>query len=249
MKNKIIKDALALTLITLVAGVALGGVYEITKDPIAKQEAQAKAEAYEQVFTDAAAFEAVEMDDTLTKTIRDQLDQEGYKAQSIEEVMRAEDQSGETLGYAFTVVTSEGYGGDIQFSMGVQNDGTLNGISILSIGETAGLGMNADTPAFKDQFVGKQGESHLCADAWYVSYTGSYHICKKWFWYGYDDNGDSCPVQPDDLDAPENDSGQRAYAGLYRSRCILCNYRTVLITGIYSESLRFSGNLHSADRS
>lgn len=158
MKNKIIKDALALTLITLVAGVALGGVYEITKDPIAKQEAQAKAEAYEQVFTDAAAFEAVEMDDTLTKTIRDQLDQEGYKAQSIEEVMRAEDQSGETLGYAFTVVTSEGYGGDIQFSMGVQNDGTLNGISILSIGETPGLGMNADTPAFKDQFVGKQVE-------------------------------------------------------------------------------------------
>ena len=158
MKNKIIKDALALTLITLVAGVTLGGVYEITKDPIAKQEAQAKAEAYEQVFTDAAAFEAVEMDDTLTKTIRDQLDQEGYKAQSIEEVMRAEDQSGETLGYAFTVVTSVGYGGDIQFSMGVQNDGTLNGISILSIGETAGLGMNADTPAFKDQFVGKQVE-------------------------------------------------------------------------------------------
>lgn len=158
MKNKIIKDALALTLITLVAGVALGGVYEITKDPIAKQEAQAKAEAYEQVFTDAAAFEAVEMDDTLTKTIRDQLDQEGYKAQSIEEVMRAEDQSGETLGYAFAVVTSEGYGGDIRFSMGVQNDGTLNGISILSIGETAGLGMNADTSAFKDQFVGKQVE-------------------------------------------------------------------------------------------
>lgn len=158
MKNKIIKDALALTLITLVAGVALGGVYEITKDPIAKQEAQAKAEAYEQVFTDAAAFEAVEMDDTLTKTIRDQLNQEGYKEQSIEEVMRAEDQSGEKLGYAFTVVTSEGYGGDIQFSMGVQNDGTLNGISILSIGETAGLGMNADTPAFKDQFVGKQVE-------------------------------------------------------------------------------------------
>ena len=158
MKNKIIKDALALTLITLVAGVALGGVYEITKEPIARQEAQAKAEAYEQVFTDAAAFEEVKMDDTLLQTIRDQLDQEGYKAQSIEELLRAEDQSGELLGYALTVVTSEGYGGDIRFSMGVQNDGTLNGISILSIGETAGLGMNADTPAFKDQFVGKQVE-------------------------------------------------------------------------------------------
>lgn len=156
--NKIVKNTLILTLITVIAGFLLGAVYEITKDPIARQEAQAKAEAYEQVFTDAAAFEEVKMDDTLIQTIRDQLDQEGYKAQSIEEIMRAEDQSGEMLGYAFTVVTSEGYGGDIRFSMGVQNDGTLNGISILSIGETAGLGMNADTPAFKDQFVGKQVE-------------------------------------------------------------------------------------------
>ena len=47
MKNKIIKDALALTLITLVAGVALGGVYEITKDPIAQQKEQALSAAPE----------------------------------------------------------------------------------------------------------------------------------------------------------------------------------------------------------
>ena len=98
------------------------------------------------------------MDDTLIQTIRDQLDQEGYKAQSIEEVMRAEDQSGETLGYAFTVTTSEGYGGDIQFAMGVQDDGTLNGISILSISETAGLGMRATTDDFKNQFKDKNVE-------------------------------------------------------------------------------------------
>ena len=37
--NKIIKDAFALTAITLVAGLALGAVYEVTKDPIAQQEA------------------------------------------------------------------------------------------------------------------------------------------------------------------------------------------------------------------
>ena len=84
--------------------------------------------------------------------------QEGYKAQSIEEVMRAEDQSGETLGYAFTVTTAEGYGGDIQFAMGVQDDGTLNGISILSISETAGLGMRATTDDFKNQFKDKNVE-------------------------------------------------------------------------------------------
>ena len=51
-----------------------------------------------------------------------------------------------------TVTSSEGYGGDIQFSMGVGIDGTTYGISFLSIEETAGLGMNADTDAFKSQF-------------------------------------------------------------------------------------------------
>ena len=39
--------------------------------------------------------------------------------------MLAKDDQGNELGYAFTVTTSEGYGGDIQFAMGVQDDGTL----------------------------------------------------------------------------------------------------------------------------
>ncbi len=65
-------------------------------------------------------------------------------AQNIDEVMLAKDDQGMNLAYAFTVTTSEGYGGDIQFAMGVQDDGTLNGISILSISETAGLGMRAN---------------------------------------------------------------------------------------------------------
>ena len=70
--------------------------------------------------------------------------------------MLAKDASGNELGYAFTVTTSEGYGGDIQFAMGIMDDGTLNVISILSIGETAGLGMRANTDAFKDQFKDKK---------------------------------------------------------------------------------------------
>ena len=156
MKNKIVKDTLALTVITLVSGLLLGLVNDITAGPIASQQAKEKEEAYKAVFADAASFETVTSgEDT---DLESYLDENGYKAQNIDEVMLAKDDQENELGYAFTVVTSEGYGGDIQFSMGVQNDGTLNGISILSIGETAGLGMNADTPAFKDQFVGKQVE-------------------------------------------------------------------------------------------
>ena len=58
------------------------------------------------------------------------------------------------LGYVITVTNHEGYGGDIQFSVGIRNDGTVNGVSILDIAETAGLGMKAD-PVLKDQFVNK----------------------------------------------------------------------------------------------
>lgn len=157
MKNTIIKDAMILTLITLVAGGVLGLVYEITKEPIAKQQEMAKQEAYKSVFEDADSFEVcVEEGDGELATY---LAENGFEAQTINEVMEAKDASGETLGYAINLTTSEGYGGDITFSMGVREDGTLNGISILTISETAGLGMNATKDEFKNQFQDKQAES------------------------------------------------------------------------------------------
>ncbi|MEF2877261.1 MAG: RnfABCDGE type electron transport complex subunit G [Blautia sp.] len=156
-KNTIIKDTIILTLITLVAGGLLGLVYEITKAPIAQQEEMAKQEAYKAVFEDADSFEVcVEADDAdIAKYLADN----GFTAQTVNEVMEAKDASGETLGYAFNMTTSEGYGGDIVFSMGVRLDGTLNGISLLTLNETAGLGMNADKPEFKDQYQDKNVES------------------------------------------------------------------------------------------
>lgn len=157
MKNTIIKDAMILTLITLVAGGILGLVYEITKEPIAKQQEMAKQEAYKSVFEDADSFEVcVEEGDG---ELAAYLAENGFEAQTINEVMEAKDASGETLGYAINLTTSEGYGGDITFSMGVREDGTLNGISILTISETAGLGMNATKDEFKNQFQNKQAEA------------------------------------------------------------------------------------------
>ena len=156
MKNKIVKDTLALTVITLVSGLLLGLVNDITAGPIASQQAKEKEEAYKAVFADAASFETVTSgEDT---DLESYLDENGYKAQNIDEVMLAKDDQGNELGYAFTVTTAEGYGGDIQFAMGVQDDGTLNGISILSISETAGLGMRATTDDFKNQFKDKNVE-------------------------------------------------------------------------------------------
>lgn len=164
-KNTIIKDTLILTLITLVAGGLLGMVYEVTKEPIAQQAEKEKQEAYKAVFEDADSFEVcVEADDA---DLAAYLTENGFEAQTINEVMEAKDASGETIGYALNMTTSEGYGGDISFSMGVTLDGTLNGISILDINETAGLGMNATKDEFKGQFAGKQ------VDAFEVTKSGA----------------------------------------------------------------------------
>ena len=153
--GKIIKDTAVLLVITLVAGFLLGLVYDITLEPIAHQEELANAKACQEVFSDATDFTDVQTDlDTLNQNLKEN----GLEYVTVDAVMEASDDSGQMLGYVLTVTDSEGYGGDIQLSMGIRMDGTLNGISILSISETAGLGMNANTDAFKGQFADKNVE-------------------------------------------------------------------------------------------
>ena len=51
-KNTIVKDTLTLLAITLICGLLLGFVYDMTKDPIAAQSEKAKQEAYAAVYPD-----------------------------------------------------------------------------------------------------------------------------------------------------------------------------------------------------
>ena len=153
MSRESVKNTISLTLITVIAGLLLGLVYEITKDPIREQKQLAKESAYKEVFADAVSFEPVVMDEQIGEELRTH----GWDA-DIDEAMKVFDGNQNPLGYVLTVTDHEGYGGDIQFAMGVKNDGTLNGISFLSIGETAGLGMKALEEPFRNQFTNKKAE-------------------------------------------------------------------------------------------
>ena len=51
-------------MITLVAGLALGVVQDITAGPIATQAEKSKEEAYKAVFEDASSFSEYSLDDT-----------------------------------------------------------------------------------------------------------------------------------------------------------------------------------------
>ena len=157
--NKIIKNTIILTLITVIAGLGLGLVYEVTKDPIAAAQEEAKKEAWQAVFPDASLddFVAAEVDQAVAEQVVADL---GVQA-TVDEVCTVGD-----LGYVVTTTDKEGYGGDIQITVGITTDGTVSGVSILSISETAGLGMKATEPAFYEQYHGKQTES------FYVSKDG-----------------------------------------------------------------------------
>ncbi|MCR5788332.1 MAG: RnfABCDGE type electron transport complex subunit G [Lachnospiraceae bacterium] len=153
MKKENIRAIVTLTLITLIAGVLLGYIFELTKEPIAAQEALAKQEACKSIFAAADSFEPYEGFDT--EKANEAVAAHGFTQEYIDEVLIAKDSAGNPLGYVINLHTMEGYGGEIDLSMGITNEGVLNGIEILSIGETAGLGMKADTPEFKAQFAGK----------------------------------------------------------------------------------------------
>lgn len=165
MNKKIVHDALILTAFTLVLGLALGIVYEITKDPIAKAKKAAQDAACQEVFEDADSFED-NADFTVEKADKI-LEENDYTNDEITGVSNAVDKNGEVIGYVINVVSHEGSQADIAFSVGIKNDGTVNGYSITSIGETPGLGdaVNAEgdpkkkDDVFKKHFKNKKVES------------------------------------------------------------------------------------------
>lgn len=165
MKN-IVKDTLILFAITLVAGLGLGFVYNVTSDARAKQEEKTKVEAYESVMPGLDSFEDVDIDIAeANKYISDKISStesengispiKAYNA-TIDSVVKANDKDGNKLGYIVTITDSEAYSGSIQMAVGIMSDGTVKGISFLSINETPGLGMKADEDSFKGQFNNKK---------------------------------------------------------------------------------------------
>ncbi len=146
--KEMIKNAGILLAITVIAGFVLGAVYQITKGPIAEAEAAAAMEAYKEVFVEAVEFAEIEVQ-------TDALAAGGLIGTDINNVFEAKGTDGSVIGYVLVVTNHEGYGGDIQFTMGIMNDGTTNGISILSIAETPGLGMEAES-ILKPQYAGKK---------------------------------------------------------------------------------------------
>lgn len=168
--KSLVKDALILFAITLVAGLLLGVVYEVTKAPREKQAELTRINAFKTVFTDyfedneeykdvdSKKIDFEDIDLSAIDDFKENLKKAGYSEKKVivnEAVTAVVDDK--EVGYAVTVTSKEGYGGDIKFTVGFLKNGTVTGISYLSISETAGLGMEAKNTSFIKSFVGKSG--------------------------------------------------------------------------------------------
>ena len=151
----ILKDAAILFVITLVAGLCLGAVHEVTLDPIAKAQEAAATKTYKEVFPEAAKFEQTDELTAAVAASADEILAQGFGNVSVDDAQVAEAEDGSVLGYLITASSTEGYNGLVQISVGITSEGNLTGLGFLSISETPGLGMKAKEPSFYEQYVGK----------------------------------------------------------------------------------------------
>ncbi len=158
--NTLVHDTICLFLITLIAGVLLGGVYQITKNPIDIQNEKVKQEAYAAVY-DGAEF--VSDDGVNQKLSAFQQELTGGKVTTaagtnlsdveIQEVMKAT-VGGQDAGYVVTC-TGKGYGGAVKIALGIDGEGAIKGIQIMDCtNETPGLGQNSSNTEWNSQYVG-----------------------------------------------------------------------------------------------
>ncbi len=136
--DKIVKPGIVLCIISVVAAAILSIAYEATYDAIQLQEEKIKNAAMQEVLADATDFEDL-----------------GLSSDEVSSVF-AGSKDGDVIGYAI-FTAPKGYAGPVEMLTGVDTEGNITGISIISSEETPGLGANASKDSFKDQYVGKSG--------------------------------------------------------------------------------------------
>ena len=136
MKNLgyILKLTFVLLVITVVVAGLLGLVNHLTEDKIAENTAKKAEEAMQSVLP-AESYDPIELSEKNT-------------ADGITEAYACEG------GYVVRVSATGGFGGNIDMMVGIDENGCVLGISVVSHSETASLGANCTRTDWQAQFIG-----------------------------------------------------------------------------------------------
>ena len=154
-KAGFMKDAFILFAITLVSGICLGFVYEITKGPIEQATIAANNATYQAVLPAASQFDEVEGSEEQAAVLNASGELSQYGNVGVESVLEGTDASGNPVGYVLNTYSNDSYGGLVSLSVGVDMEGTIVGVGIREISDTPGLGLKAKEDPFRTQYDGK----------------------------------------------------------------------------------------------
>lgn len=136
---------LTLLMVAAVAGLALGGVYVVTKEPIAKAKEAKLNRALRQVLPDFDSTQIQQLEPD-----------EGSEPLTFYSAFK----EGEVVGTAVETYTNKGYSGRIDVMVGFDKDMTILNTAVLKHAETPGLGdkMSKEKSDWSDQFKNKNPE-------------------------------------------------------------------------------------------
>ena len=136
-----LRIVVCLALICIVTAALLGTVNYFTAPTIEENENNEKQEAIKEIFGDRVTAQLISREDA---------DGEIYVILS----------DGMVYGYC-AEVEPNGFMAEIKMMVGVDLEGKVCGVNIVSMQETPGLGSRTNQPSFLDQFLGKSGELNI----------------------------------------------------------------------------------------
>lgn len=144
--NPIVKTGGSLLIIAGIAAAALGGVNAATAPTIAQKKEASTQKAMKAVFLPTTASDA-EIDG-LSVTFDEPV--EVKDSDIINSYSKSSDG-----GYAFSI-TTKGFSAGLNLMVGIDKDGTVTGVKVVSHSETPGLGANAESKLSPQFDKGKQ---------------------------------------------------------------------------------------------
>ncbi len=142
--NKTIKLGLTLLVVCAVAALVLAFTNNITREVIEIQVKEANEASVKEIFGKDADIEQMG---------KDELASYKEKVKGLVEIFTIKDSSGAALGYAIKSETS-GYKSGVNTLTGVNAEGEVLGVKVISHQETSGIGTNATTEEHLGKFKG-----------------------------------------------------------------------------------------------
>ncbi len=137
--KQIAVPSLALFIVCFLVTLLLTLTNTFTQKPIENQEIQKQDSSRKIVLSKACEFK---------------------EYPQIEDCYEGLDSNGNIVGYTF-ITKASGYAGEISVMTGIESDGKISGVSILSQSETPGLGANIQKESFLDQYNDKLADKDI----------------------------------------------------------------------------------------